>query len=86
MVTGLLGQVEGFAFEGESLGEAGLAEGVEDSIDGGAVAHRLPHPRLSQPGRPRTPLTPLWRGSVLGRAGRRPFRGLEGPPYALEWT
>ena len=39
MVTGLLGQVEGFAFEGESLGEAGLAEGVEDSIDGGAVAH-----------------------------------------------
>lgn len=39
MVTGLLGQVEGFAFEGESLGEAGMAEGVEDSIDGGAVAH-----------------------------------------------
>ena len=39
VVARLLGQVEGFAFEGESLGEAGLAEGVEDSVDGGAVAH-----------------------------------------------
>ena len=38
MVVGLLGKVKGFAFEGESLGEACLAEGVEDPVDGGAVA------------------------------------------------
>ena len=38
VVVGLLGKVKGFAFEGESLGEACLAEGVEDPVDGGAVA------------------------------------------------
>jgi len=39
VVARLLGQVEGFAIEGDSLGEAGLAERVEDAVDGGAVAH-----------------------------------------------
>ena len=39
----LLGEVQGFAFERESLGEACLAEGVEDSVDRGAVAHLRAH-------------------------------------------
>jgi hypothetical protein len=43
MVVRLLGEVQGFPFEGESLGEACLAEGVEDSVDRGAVAHLRAH-------------------------------------------
>ena len=38
VVIGLFGKIESFYFEGDSLEEACLAEGFEDSVDGGAVA------------------------------------------------
>ena len=38
MVIRLFGKVESFSFEGDSLEEACLAEGFEDSVDGGAIA------------------------------------------------
>ena len=38
VVIGLFGKIESFSFEGDSLEEACLAEGFEDSVDGGAVA------------------------------------------------
>ena len=38
VVVGLFGQVESFSFERDSLDETSLAEGLEDPIDGGAIA------------------------------------------------
>ncbi len=38
MVVGLFGKVESFSFEGDSLDEACLAEGLEDPVDGGTIA------------------------------------------------
>jgi hypothetical protein len=38
MVVGLFGKVESFSFEGDSLDEACLAEGLKDPVDGGAIA------------------------------------------------
>lgn len=38
VVVGLFGKVESFSFERDSLDEACLAEGLEDPIDGGAIA------------------------------------------------
>jgi hypothetical protein len=38
MVAGLLGKIEGFAVQNDPLDQAGLPEGLEDSVDGGAVA------------------------------------------------
>jgi hypothetical protein len=38
VMVGLFGQVESFSFERDSLDEACLAEGLEDPIDGGAIA------------------------------------------------
>ena len=38
VVAGLLGKIESFALQDEALNEAGLPEGLEDSINGGAIA------------------------------------------------
>jgi len=38
VVVGLFGKVESFSFERDSLDETCLAEGLEDPIDGGAIA------------------------------------------------
>lgn len=38
VVAGLLGKIEGFALQDEALNEAGLPEGLEDAVDGGAIA------------------------------------------------
>jgi hypothetical protein len=38
VVVGLFGKVESFPFEGDSLDEACLAEGLEDPVNGGAIA------------------------------------------------
>jgi hypothetical protein len=38
VMVGLFGKVESFSFEGDSLDEACLAEGLKDPIDGGAIA------------------------------------------------
>ena len=38
VVAGLLGKIEGFALQEEALNEAGLPEGFEDAVDGGAIA------------------------------------------------
>jgi len=38
MVIRLLGEIEGFSGQDDPLDQAGLPEGLQDAVDGGAVA------------------------------------------------
>lgn len=45
VVAGLLGKIEGFPCQNDSLEQAGFPQGLKDAVDGGAVADLRTHLR-----------------------------------------